>query len=63
MDIQDAEEHRMRGINLDRMATLFKSNGINNFKSRPVSDQEPDDYAKDLYKAVCALDDLVNKKG
>lgn len=53
----------MRGINLDRMASLFRSNGITTFKSRPVSDQEPDDYAKDLYEAACVLDELVNKKG
>ena len=28
IDIQDAEEHRMRGINLDQMASLFRSSGI-----------------------------------
>ena len=62
-DIKDQYDNAQRGIDTGKMMQFYRNNGINVVACVPVTDEDPEDYADDLFEAAKVLHDLIDVKG
>lgn len=63
LDIQNPTDFKQRGLNSQRLQTLYRDNGIRQYMSSAVEDFDEDDYADMLFKAACVLNRMVKEQG